>query len=248
MAFNTIADAIDWKLFELPWEADNDKLILKGDAAAAVHQLIKKEPGVCDRIAILVKQANFRLAQLYVPGKKKRTINVLASMAPQHNHREDTMTSTPLSTNMQPPEGFVWFGGVIVPALRPILDRMESSDEPTGLVQPTTGDESVIRTIQWAINKASVDLFGFNALNMDDMREAIQRDTSDDWYPEDLERKRQLYQQADHRFEQTARIRTKTGWMLIHFQCERTGVGDLVLSRGRQVSEMVERPELLTLV
>jgi hypothetical protein len=168
-------------------------------------------------------------------------------MAPQQkNDREETMTSTPLSTNLQPPEGFVWFGGVIVPALRPILDRMESSDEPTGLVQPTT-DSSVIKTIQWAINKASVDLFGFDALSMEDMKAAIQRDTSDDWHPEDLEQKRQLYQQADNRFEQTARIRTKTGWMLIHFQCERTAVGDLVLSRGRQVSEMVERPELLTL-
>ena len=247
MAFDTIVDAIDCRIFGLPWEADNDKLILKGDAATAVHQLIKEEPGVCDRIALLVKKANFRLAQLYVPGRRKRTINVLASMAPQQNHREETMTSTPLSMNLQPPEGFVWFGGVIVPALRPILDRMESSDEPTGLVQPTT-DNSVIKTIQWAINKASVDLFGFDALSMDDMREAIQRDTSGDWYPEDLERKRQLYQQADNRFEQTARIRTKAGWMLLHFQCERTGVGDLVLSRGRQVSEMVERPELLTLV
>lgn len=154
----------------------------------------------------------------------------------------------PTENIIQTPEQFVWFGGIINPSLKPFLDRMENSDEPTGLVQPTLNDEGVIKTIQWGINRASVDLFGFNALSMEDMRSAIQRDTSGDWFGPDLEEKRRLYQQADTRFEQTARIKTKAGWIKVHFQCERIGVGNLVLSRGRQVSEMAERPELLTLV
>jgi len=157
------------------------------------------------------------------------------------------MTSPTLSLNQQPPEGFVWFGGIIVPSLRSILDRMEESDIPTGLVQPVETN-GVIKTIQWGINKASVDLFGFNALSMEDMKSAIQRDTSNDWYGADLLEKQRLYRQAGTTFEQIARIRTKAGWMSVRFHSERTGVQGLVLSRGEQVSEIRSRPEDLVLV
>jgi hypothetical protein len=187
--------------------------------------------------------ANLRLEDARIRWSKKRghehRVPALWSDSNKHN-QEDYMTSF-----KQTPDRFVWFGGIIVPELRSILARMEDSDEPTGLVQPIKNGESVIRTVQWGINKASVDLFGFNAMSMEDMRAAIQRDTSGDWYPEDLARKRQLYSQADSRFEQVARIRTKEGWMLVHFQCERTDIGELVLSRGKKESDVVERPELL---
>lgn len=158
-----------------------------------------------------------------------------------------------LASSIQVPDRFVWFGGIITPdqklQMDAVIDRMQNSDEPMGLVQPILNSNGgVIRTIQWGINKASVDLFNFNALSMEDMKAAIQRDTSGDWHPEDLEQKRQLYAQGKTRFEQAARIRTKAGWMLVHFQCERTGVGDLVLSRGKQESDVVERPELLVTV
>lgn len=190
--------------------------------------------------------ANLRLEDARIRWSKKRghehRVPAVWSNC-KHSQEEYYMTSF-----TQNPDRFVWFGGIILPELRPILSRMEDSEEPTGLVQPVMDGDSVIKTIQWGINKASVDLFNFNAMSMEDMKSAIQRDTSGDWYPEDLDRKRQLYQQSGTHFEQTARIRTKTGWMKVHFQCERIGVGDLVLSRGRQVSEMAENPELLTLV
>lgn len=238
------------QLLTLPWDDTGHELTLEMPSWEEAVKLTR-----CDTtrraIALMAQRFNYELARICYPGMGKG-LEVLASMAGSGenlNEGNKTMTDQTersLLTSAQPPEGFVWFGGVIVPALRPILDRMESSDEPTGLVRPTT-DNASFKTIQWAINKASVELFGFDAVSMEDMKAAIQRDTSNDWYPEDLERKRQLYQQAETRFEQTARIRTKNGWMLLHFQCERTGVGDLVLSRGRQVSELVERPELLTL-
>lgn len=191
--------------------------------------------------------ANLHLEDTRIRWSKKRgdehRVPALWSSSSKHNQEDYYMTSF-----TQSPDRFVWFGGIIVPELRPVLAKMEDSDEPTGLVQPVTSDDSVIKTVQWGINKASVDLFGFNAMSMEDMKAAIQRDTSGDWYPEDLERKRQLYHQADSRFEQAARIRTKAGWMLVHFRCERTGVGELVLSRGKQESDIVERPELLVAV
>lgn len=148
---------------------------------------------------------------------------------------------------VQTPNQSIWFGGVYSSELRPFLDRMGDSEEPTGLVLPVVGGDSIIRTVQWGINRASIDLFGFNSMSIKDMQSAIQRDTSGDWFGPDLEEKRRLYENAGSRFEQTARIRTKAGWMKVHFQCERIDVGNLVLSRGRQVSEMAERPELLTL-
>lgn len=238
------SEALGIEVLQFNWQDTGNLLRLDMPDAASALRLIHTDR-LRRAIALLAKKKGYAMAKICYPGMI-RGLEVLASMAPQYpfdSFEERTMTETPLTTQIQPTEGFVWFGGVITPALRPILERMENSEEPTGLVQPV--ETGTIKTIQWAINRASVDLFGFNALSMDDMKAAIQRDTSGDWYPEDLERKRQLYRQADTRFEQTARIQTKIGWMLIHFECQRTGIGDLVLSRGQQTSELVERPELL---
>ena len=143
-----------------------------------------------------------------------------------------------------PNEKFIWFGGVVTPDLRSHLLRMEDSPIPTGLLQPIN-EGGVIKTVQWGINSAAVSLFNYDAMSLEDMKSVIQRDTTGDWFPEDLERKRQLYQDAGDSFEQVARIKIKRGWMLVRFQSHRIGVGNLVVSTGQQESEVVERPELL---
>lgn len=139
---------------------------------------------------------------------------------------------------------FIWFGGIVTPELRSHLLRMEDSSIPTGLLQPVN-ENGVIKTIQWGINSAAVNLFNYDAMSLEDMKSVIQRDTTGDWFPEDLERKRQLYQNAGDSFEQVARIQIKGGWMQVRFQSHRIGVGDLVISTGQQESEIVEHPELL---
>lgn len=245
MGFDTTADAIDFLLASLPWQEEGRKLVLRGLPPGYGRKLIKT-PGFCDRVAVFARQAGVQAAQIFDPGTRTGSYKLLTSTVPVNEKREMSMTSSTLSLNQPPPEGFVWFGGIIIPALRSILDRMEESDTPTGLVQPVE-QNGVIKTIQWGINKASVDLFGFDALSMDDMKEAIQRDTSGDWYGEDLLEKQRLYRQGGSAFEQVARIRTKAGWMLVRFQSERTGVRDLVLSRGQQASEVMARPEDLVL-
>jgi hypothetical protein len=153
-----------------------------------------------------------------------------------------------MSLSAQNPNSSIWFGGIYSPELRPFLDRMGESDKPTGLVLPVISGNSVIRTIQWGINRASIELFGFDSMSVEDMQAAIQRDTTGDWFAPDLEEKRRLYENAGTEFEQVARIRTKAGWIKVHFQCERIDVGNLVLSRGRQVSEVAEAPDLLALI
>jgi hypothetical protein len=255
MGFDNAVDKLDLSLLQLGWQAEGNKLVLRGLPKSSVQTLIKK-PGVSERIALLLRRVGLDVAQICCPGKVNG-YRVFASMAPEEPipiPRRETMESTSnLASSIQVPDRFVWFGGIITPdqklQMDAVIDRMQNSDEPMGLVQPILNSNGgVIRTIQWGINKASVDLFNFNALSMEDMKAAIQRDTSGDWHPEDLEQKRQLYAQGKTRFEQAARIRTKAGWMLVHFQCERTGVGDLVLSRGKQESDVVERPELLVTV
>jgi|GEM_PF-2667477 hypothetical protein len=150
-----------------------------------------------------------------------------------------------LSLDQDPPKGFVWFGGVIVPAINSILQEMEDAEKPTGLLEPIHIYGRGLETIQLGINAASVKLFGFDAMSTDDMKAAIQRNTSKDWYPDDLEKKRQLYRDAGSEFEQVARIRTKAGWMLVRFWSRHTGFGNLVLSQGEQASEVVASPDLI---
>lgn len=249
MGFDSTIDAIDWKLLELPWEAEGNKLVLSGKPAAAVRRLIEEEPGVFDRIAILVKTANYRLAQICVPGRRKpKTINVLASMAPDLNDKqvtENAMTQSQLSTTPATDrEDFIWFGGMIVPELDYSLKLMRDSAEPMGLVLPFQG-EGILKTLQLGINASSVKLFGFDQHSFEDMRAAVQRDTSGDWFEEDLELKRQLFRDAGNQFEQTARIKTKDGWFLMWFGWERISGSDCVIGRGRKESEVVQSPELL---
>lgn len=193
-------------------------------------------------------RSGLKKALLYYPGCQGRPYIFDGTFASFFSDKSKEETMNSVLEQLPPPEGFVWFGGVIVPAIRLVLEQMENSEEPTGLVEPEIGEDGILRTIQWGINRASVDLFGFNALSKEDMQSAIQRDTTSDWYPADLEAKRRLYNGEDSFFEQTARIKTKIGWMLVHFKCQRTGIKNLVLSRGRQESEIVERPELLVAV
>lgn len=242
MAFDTAADTIDFLLASLPWSEEGNKLVLRG-LPAGYGTKLKNLPGFTDRVSVFARQAGHQIAQIFDPGLRSGSYKFLAS---SENTGVEAMSTVPLSLNDSPPDGFVWFGGIIVPALRSILDRMEESDIPTGLVQPVETN-GVIKTIQWGINKASVDLFGFNALSMEDMKLAIQRDTSNDWYGEDLLEKQRLYRQAETTFEQVARIRTRVGWMSVRFRSERTGVQGLVLSRGEQVSEVMSKPEDLVL-
>jgi hypothetical protein len=243
MAFDTTVDEIDFLLASLPWREEGRKLVLRGLPPGYGRTLIKK-PGFVDRVAVFARQAGLQAAQIFDPGSKTGSYRFLTSMAQEKSSGEKTMTSSSLSLKENPPEGFVWFGGIIVPSIRSILSGMEEADQPTGLVEPVEFN-GTFKTIQWGINHASVNLFGFNAMSMDDMREAIQRDTSGDWHPEDLYRKQQLYKNAGSSFEQVARIRTKAGWMLVRFHSERTGVRNLVLSRGQQESDVVANPDLL---
>jgi hypothetical protein len=239
MGFNTTVDELDFLLAGLPWKEEGRKLVLKG-LPPGYGQKLMKRPGFRERVSVFARQAGLQMAQIFDPGTTSGSYKFFTG-------EKKPMTSSTLSLNQEPSDGFVWFGGIIVPALRPILDRMEESGVPTGLVQPVE-ENGIIKTIQWGINKASVDLFGFNAMSMDDMKAAIQRDTSSDWYGQDLLEKQRLYRQAGTTFEQVARIRTKAGWMSVRFQSERTSVQELVLSRGEQVSEIISRPEDLILV
>jgi hypothetical protein len=244
MAFNTAVDEVDFLLASLPWREEGRKLVLRGLPSGYGRTLIKK-PGFCDRVAVFARQAGLQAAQIFDPGSKTGSYKFVTTTEHEKRTGDNTMTSNLLSPNQDPPEGFIWFGGIIVPAIKSILKEMEDAEEPTGLVEPVEVEGGGFKTIQWGINRASVNLFGFDALSMDDMREAIQRDTSGDWHPDDLERKRQLYRDEGSKFEQVARIRTKAGWMLVQFSSRRTGFRNLVLSRGEQASEVVASPDLI---
>jgi hypothetical protein len=243
MAFKATVDEIDFLLASLPWREEGRKLVLRGLPPGYGANLMRK-PGFRERVSVFARQAGLQMAQIFDPGTRTGSYKFLV---PQQNTGVKDMTSSSLSLNKKPPQGFVWFGGLLLSELEPITDRMKASDIPTGLVQPVEVN-GVIKTIQWGINKASVELFGFDALSLDDMKAAIQRDTSGDWYGEDLLQKQYLYRNAGTKFEQVARIRTKTGWISVRFKSERTGIHGLVLSQGEQVSEVASKPESLILV
>jgi hypothetical protein len=246
MGFDDAIDNLDLSLLQLGWQAEGNKLVLRGLPKSSVQALIKK-PGVSERIALLLRRVGLEVAQICCPGKVNG-YRVFASMAPDESTtkpRKKTMeSSSNLASSIQAPEQFVWFGGLITPDLRHYLLQMEESPTPTGLLQPVR-EGGIIKTVQWGINSAAVNLFNYDALSEEDMKAAIQRDTSGDWFPEDLEEKRRLYQQAGDSFEQIARIQIKSGWMLVRFQTQRIGVSNLVLSTGQQESEIMERPDLL---
>ncbi len=204
-------------------------------------------PGMYDRIALLVKKAGLDMACLRYPGSKNG-FRVFASAAPpdetEQFNQEVFMSSL---SNIQAPDRFVWFGGIIDEPTDRCIKRMRESDEPMGLVLPIE-ESGIIKTIQLGLNKQSIDLFQFNDKSMEDMRAAIQRDTSGDWYVADLEIKRQLFRDAGMKFEQVARIKTKFGWMLMWFGWERIENSPLVIGRGRKQSEVVSSPEQLLAV
>jgi hypothetical protein len=248
MVFKNETDSVDVGLLQLAWKWKGNRLILEGMPQDKAQELIKR-PGVLERIKLLVRQAGAEMAQIIPPGQKNGFRIFAAAL--EHTSEKTMTNQVPLS-NTRPPDEFVWFGGMITPDLQPhiegIIARMRESDKPTGVVQPTINNDGVIKTIQWGINKASVSLFNFDALSLEDMKAAIQRDTSGDWFPDDLEEKRRLYEQAGSNFEQVARIRTKSGWMLVRFQTQRLDVGNLFISQGQQESEVVQRPDLLLAV
>jgi hypothetical protein len=240
MVSRSETDSVDVGLLQLAWKWKGNRLILEGMPQDKAQELIKR-PGVLERIKLLVRQAGAEMAQIIPPGQKNGFRIFAAAL--EHTNEKTMTNQIPLSTT-QPPNKFVWFGGIITPDLEPHIKAMRESDQPTGLVQPIL-DGGVIKTIQWGINGASVSLFNFDAMSMEDMRAAIQRDTSGDWFPEDLERKRDLYQNGGSSFEQVARIRTKSGWMLVKFQTQRLDVENLFISQGQQESDVVQRPDLL---
>lgn len=82
---------------------------------------------------------------------------------------------------------FPWIGGRVemTPTLYTALGEMMQSEDPMGLVVAETN-------IQIWVNPAAVKLFGLTS-----MEEAIPRDTTKDWLPRDLERKRQKVRDAE---------------------------------------------------
>lgn len=245
MAFKSQLNPIDMQLLQFAWKRKGNRLILEGMEEAKAVELIER-PGVYERIALLARRAGAQLAQIRCPGQENGFPVFAATSDEDYKQEKTAMSQIPLS-NTQQPDKFVWFGGIITPELEPHIKAMRESDQPTGLVQPIL-DKGIIKTIQWGINGASVSLFNFDALSMEDMKEAIQRDTSGDWFPDDLEEKRRLYQQAGSSFEQVARIRTKSGWMLVRFQTRRLEFGNLFISQGQQESDVVQSPSLLLTV
>lgn len=245
MVFSAV-DQLDMNLLELPWKRIENKLVLEGLSKPAAQKLIKT-PGVCDRIALLVKKAGLDIACIRYPGSRNG-FRVFACAAPpdetEQFNQEVFMTSL---SNTQVPDHFVWFGGIIDEPTDHCIKRMRESDEPMGLVLPVQ-ENGIVKTIQLGINKASIDLFQFNDKSIEDMRSAIQRDTSGDWYGEDLGVKQQLFRDAGTSFEQSARIRTKLGWILMWFGWERVEGSSLVIGRGRQQSDVVDSPDRLLLV
>lgn len=239
------ADAIDFNLLELPWRQEGRKLVVSAATKERACQIVQTQE-IYDRVAVLVRQAGCEMAQICFPGMKKG-FRILAA-ALDSLEEITTMTSNqsvPIEDSRR--DRYVWFGGVITEPLDYHLKRMRDASEPMGLVQPII-QNGILKTIQLGINPASIRLFQFDALSMNDMQSAIQRDTTDDWYPEDLDLKRQLFQQAGETFEQVARIRTKTGWMRMWFGWERIDIADgsyLAIGRGRQESDIVASPDLL---
>ncbi len=92
------------------------------------------------------------------------------------------------STELQIPNG-IWMGGRIelTKPLYNALGEMIDSDKPQGLV--TASD-----SIQFWLNPAAVELFQLPSLEA-----AVPRDTTRDWLPSDLERKRQMIRDAGER-------------------------------------------------
>jgi hypothetical protein len=240
MAFNSSTDNIDWMLLSLPWKQIGDRLVIDGLPRATAKQLVEK-PGVYQRIEVLLRQAGLEMAQIMTPGSKNGYRFFAGSSS-----KEKTMNQLQPLSDTQGKDNFLWLGGRLTEDLKIHLKRMEDSESPMGLLEPRLSG-GVIKTIQWGINSASVKLFNYDALSDEDMEAAILRDTTGDWFPEDLERKRHLYQQGGDTFEQVARIKIKTGWMLVRIQSHRIANGNLVMVSGQQESQVVEQPEMLVL-
>jgi hypothetical protein len=178
--------------------------------------------------------------------------NVLQQSVATRENRTKTMMEN--NEGNQPSKPFVWLGGQFdrTETLEYQIDRMRESEEPMGLVLPYTTNNGELnngelKTIQLGINKASVQMFGFNEKSVEDMRTAIMRDTSDDWHPDDLLYKREQFLYVGSKcFEQVARIKMSWGWwVLIRFSWERVEGTNLVIGQAKVESDPVERVELL---
>ncbi len=137
-----------------------------------------------------------------------------------------------MTSNLYAP-GKIWMGGRVEMS-RPLynaLGEMIDSDQPQGLV--TTDN------IQVWLNPAAVRLFKLTS-----MEEAVPRDTSRDWLPVDLERKRQMVRDAgDSPFEIDYSTSIGDGtWKKLINQYRLVDNRYLV---GMNISsEIIERPEL----
>jgi hypothetical protein len=145
------------------------------------------------------------------------------------------------------PDKSLWFGGdvILTESLEYHLKAIRESNKSMGIIQPKHKD-GILKTIQLGINPASIQMFQFNASSFDDFQEAVRRDTSGDWFPDDLDRKRQLFRDAgDEPFNMRARIKTKTGWILIEATYQYIENRTLAIATAKQQGEVVARPELL---
>lgn len=139
------------------------------------------------------------------------------------------------NTGLQIPS-FPWMGGRIemTRTLYDALGEMIDADQPMGLVR---ADNS----IQLWVNPAAVQLFRLTSIE-----EAVPRDTSTDWLPVDLERKRQMIRDAgDRPFEITYSTQVGDGtWKRLTNRYRL--VDNVYLVGSSLASEIIKAPELIS--
>lgn len=139
------------------------------------------------------------------------------------------------NTGLQIPS-FPWMGGRIemTRSLYDALGEMIDADQPMGLVR---ADNS----IQLWVNPSAVQLFRLTSIE-----EAVPRDTSADWLPVDLERKRQMIRDAGERpFEITYSTQVGDGtWKRLTNRYRL--VDNVYLVGSSLASEIIETPELIS--
>jgi PAS domain-containing protein len=132
------------------------------------------------QLAASTAQMKRQYFQVRYPGASENSCRIPVSMA--NSFRENYMSS---SSSLEIPNT-IWMGGWVKMSrtLYNALGEMIDSDRPQGLV--TAADSMQI----W-LNPAAVQLFKLSSIE-----QAVPRDTSRDWLPIDLERKRQMIRDA----------------------------------------------------
>lgn len=198
---------------------------------------------VCtDFLALSAAKLNLRDARVRWSrrkGHEHRIPAIWASASPGQLKKRQLGGTMSFSQTQSTTERFIWFGGtvIITESLEYELRGMMETETPMGLILPD-------RNIQIGLNPASVRLFGLSQIE-----EGVQRDTSSDWFPEDLQRKHQAIRDAgDGPFEILARIRTKNGWLLMRNQYRFIENRSLLIATGVRESDLVPTPEALVVV